>query len=111
MKTGKVDSSEVAAERIRQAKERQQGQGAGKGSAEEVQALRQQEGTVDLTLGKAIQELLKAENFEAERSAKKERLKALIEAGEYNPRSEDIAQSLATEIGLEIAVARTSTEE
>jgi anti-sigma28 factor (negative regulator of flagellin synthesis) len=61
-----------------------------------------QNDSVKLNLGRAIGELLNVEDMKTERQNKVQELKRLIEAGEYNPSSQKIAEAVGHEIALEI---------
>lgn len=64
--------------------------------------LRGGEDTVDIGLGAAINQTLDPAHLESERRKKIEDLKKQIQAGQYNPSSQDIAQAVGEEIVLEI---------
>jgi anti-sigma28 factor (negative regulator of flagellin synthesis) len=57
---------------------------------------------IDVTLGRAVNEELNPESLLAERQARVEHLKKLIQEGKYSVPSESIAQALGQEITMEI---------
>ena len=68
---------------------------------------RLEESEVDVSLGQMIKSQLGVEQLQAERRAKVEELKELVQSGKYNPSSEAIAQAVGQEIAVEIAQSQS----
>lgn len=94
---------------------RDEQQGTQRNNAAEVARRAQQQGEdvqVELGLGRALKNELDITDMLAERREHFERIKSLVQSGQYKlPPSEEIAKRLAEEIGFEVDLAKVAGDE
>ncbi|MCB0328192.1 MAG: flagellar biosynthesis anti-sigma factor FlgM [Bdellovibrionales bacterium] len=106
MKIGKGTAAADYLRTLRERSNQNQAEQAQQGGKAYGRRLRDSE--VDVSLGRLIQSELGVENLQAERRARVEELKGLIQSGQYNPSSTAVAEALGREIVTEIAGAGVS---
>lgn len=99
---GKVDelAQDAVKLALQKANERSKVQGAKQNAAEEAHTSRSER--IDLSLGRAIHQILDPQAMAEERRAKVEELKRLVQSGQYNPSSLEVARALGQEISFSL---------